>query len=152
MVPEGWQMEMLKNIVDGGIKNGYSPNAAEKNTGHWVLGLGALGDNGLIASEIKPVEATQKVLNCRLHPGDFLISRSNTPDKVGRSILFKGEIDNCSYPDLMMRFRVNESLVDTGFIAAKLKSFLVRGYFKNCAAGSSKTLVKINKQIVEKPP
>jgi len=152
MVPEGWHMEMLKNIVDGSIKNGYSPNAAEKNTGHWVLGLGALGDNGLIASEIKPVEATQKVLNSRLHPGDFLISRSNTPDKVGRSILFKGEIDNCSYPDLMMRFRVNESLVDTGFIAAKLKSFLVRGYFKNCAAGSSKTMVKINKPIVEKTP
>ncbi|MCF6257760.1 MAG: restriction endonuclease subunit S [Gammaproteobacteria bacterium] len=152
MVPEGWQMEMLKNIVDGGIKNGYSPNAAEKNTGHWVLGLGALGDNGLIASEIKPVEATQKVLNCRLHPGDFLISRSNTPDKVGRSILFKGEINNCSYPDLMMRFRVNESLVDAGFIAAKLKSSFIRGYFKNCAAGSSRTMVKINKPIVEKTP
>ncbi len=152
MVPEGWHMEMLKNIVDGGIKNGYSPNAAEKNTGHWILGLGALGDNGLIASEIKPVEATQKVLNCRLHSGDFLISRSNTPDKVGRSILFKGEIDNCSYPDLIMRFRVNESLVDTGFIEAKLKSFLIRGYFKNCAAGSSRTMVKINKPIVEKTP
>ncbi len=152
MVPEGWHMEMLKNIVDGGIKNGYSPNAAEKNTGHWILGLGALGDNGLIASEIKPVEATQKVLNCRLHSGDFLISRSNTPDKVGRSILFKGEIDNCSYPDLIMRFRANESLVDTGFIEAKLKSFLVRGYFKNCAAGSSRTMVKINKPIVEKTP
>jgi len=152
MVPEGWHMEMLKNIVDGGIKNGYSPNAAEKNTGHWVLGLGALGDNGLIASETKPVEATQKVLNCRLYPGDFLISRSNTPDKVGRSILFKGEIDNCSYPDLMMRFRVNEDIVDTGFIETKLKSFFVRGYFKNCSAGSSRTMVKINKPIVEKTP
>ncbi len=150
MVPEGWHMEILKNIVDGNIKNGYSPNAAEKNTGHWVLGLGALGDNSLIASEIKPVEATQKVLNCRLHPGDFLISRSNTPDKVGRSILFKGEIDNCSYPDLMMRFRVNEDIVDTGFIEEKLKSSFVRGYFKNCAAGSSRTMVKINKPIVEK--
>ncbi len=152
MVPEGWHMEMLKNIVDGGIKNGYSPNASEKVTGHWVLGLGALGDNGLITTEIKPVEATQKILNCCLNPGDFLVSRSNTPDKVGRSVLFKGEIDNCSYPDLMMRFRVNESTVDAGFIEAKLKSYLVRGYFKRCAAGSSSTMVKINKSIIEKTP
>ncbi len=152
MVPEGWHMEILKNIVDGGIKNGYSPNASEKVTGHWVLGLGALGDSGLITTEIKPVEATQKILNCCLNPGDFLVSRSNTPDKVGRSVLFKGEIDNCSYPDLMMRFRVNEGIVDAGFIEAKLKSYLVRGYFKRCAAGSSSTMVKINKSIIENTP
>ncbi len=117
-----------------------------------MLGLGALGDNGLIADEIKPVEPTKKVLDSCLMPGDFLISRSNTPDKVGRSALFKGEIKNCSYPDLMMRFRINERVADAAFIESKLTSHSIRNYYKNCAAGSSSTMVKINKPIVEKTP
>lgn len=152
MVPRGWSIVNLKDIVDGSIKNGFSPNPAERDTGYWVLGLGALGDNGLIVDEIKPVEPTKKVLDSCLMPGDFLISRSNTPDKVGRSALFKGEIKNCSYPDLMMRFRINERIADATFIESKLTSHSIRNYYKNCAAGSSSTMVKINKPIVEKTP
>lgn len=152
MVPKGWSIVNLKDIVDGSIKNGFSPNPAERDTGYWVLGLGALGDNGLIVDEIKPVEPTKKVLDSCLMPGDFLISRSNTPDKVGRSALFKGEIKNCSYPDLMMRFRIDERIADATFVESKLTSHSIRNYYKNCAAGSSSTMVKINKPIVEKTP
>ncbi|MCK9605902.1 MAG: restriction endonuclease subunit S [Methylomonas sp.] len=136
----------------GGIKNGYSPNPSEKLTGYWVLGLGALGDDGLNIDGIKPVEPSPKTLDSSIKWGDFLVSRSNTPDKVGRSIRFKGEIANCSYPDLMMRFRINERIADADFIEAFLKSSLVRGYYKSCAAGSSSTMVKINKSIVENTP
>ncbi|WP_235423363.1 restriction endonuclease subunit S, partial [Enterobacter hormaechei] len=77
---------------------------------------------------------------------------SNTPEKVGRSILFKGEIENCSYPDLMMRFRVDENKVDPLFIEQKLKSYDVRNYLRNSAAGSSRSMVKINKKSLEKTP
>ncbi len=80
------------------------------------------------------------------------MSRSNTPDKVGRSILYKGEVLNCSYPDLMIRFRIDESKAKPEFIESKLKSFFVRSYFKKCAAGSSRTMVKINKSIIENIP
>lgn len=152
MTPKGWNKVTLKEILDGSIKNGFSPIPAEQCTGYWVLGLGALSDDGLIQSEIKPVEPTSKTLDSMLRSGDFLVSRSNTPDKVGRSIRFKGEIDNCSYPDLMMRFRINECIADADFIEAFLKSWLVRDYYKSCAAGSSSTMVKINKAIVENTP
>ena len=152
MVPEGWEIKALKDILSGSIRNGFSPIASDKETGFWVLGLGSLGDEGINVTEIKPVEPTDRVLQTKLSHGDFLVSRSNTPDKVGRSIYFRGEIENCSYPDLMMKFRIDESKVYPLFIEQKLKSSDVRAFFKNCAAGSSATMVKINKVILEKTP
>lgn len=152
MVPKGWKTVTLKDLLDGQIKNGYSPNATNSETGYWVLGLGALADEGIISSEIKPVLPEKKVLQSLLKKDDFLVSRSNTPDKVGRSIRFKNEVENCSYPDLMMRFRIDDNKADKEFIEHQLKSSAVRVYFKNCAAGSSSTMVKINKGILEKTP
>lgn len=152
MVPEGWQESSLKEVLSGGVKNGYSPIAAEKPTGYHVLSLAALTENGLNTNEIKPVHPVREVIDSLLTNGDFIISRSNTPDRVGRSALFKGEIENCSYPDLMMKFRVDESKASSAFVDYALKSHGVRSYLKRCAAGSSSTMVKINKSVLEKTP
>ncbi|MBE4390335.1 restriction endonuclease subunit S [Vibrio parahaemolyticus] len=152
MVPNGWEVSQLKDLIEGSIKNGFSPNSADSYTGYWVLGLGALGEDGIVASEIKPVAPQDKVLNNLLAKDDFLVSRSNTPDKVGRSVRFRGEVTNCSYPDLMMRFRIDQSKANKSFIEQQLKSEKVRTYFKSCAAGSSCTMVKINKRVLEKTP
>ncbi|MDN3503188.1 restriction endonuclease subunit S [Psychrobacter sp. 5A.1] len=152
MVPKGWILKELQTIISGNIKNGFSPLASDSKTGYWVLGLGALSDDGIKIDEIKPVEPTKKVIDSVLSKGDFLVSRSNTPDKVGRSIQYKGEIDNCSYPDLMMKFRVDKAQVYPLFVEHQLKSSVVRAYFKMCASGSSKSMVKINKKVLEKTP
>jgi hypothetical protein len=63
MLPDGWNKVLLKDILEGSIRNGYSPNPSEKLTGYWVLGLGALGDDGLNINVIKPVEPNSKTLN-----------------------------------------------------------------------------------------
>ena len=152
MVPKGWSETFLKNIISGTIRNGYSPLPAANTTGYWVMGLGAITDDGINSAAIKPVDFDEKVKQALLVEGDFLISRSNTPDKVGRSIRFKGEVENCSYPDLMMRFCVDSEKADPSFIELKLKSSEVRQYYKSCAAGSSSTMVKINKAVVENTP
>lgn len=152
MVPKGWKKTHLKCVISGAIKNGYSPLPASTNTGYWVLSLGALTDHGINSLEIKPVVVDEKVKQALLSHGDFLISRSNTPDKVGRSIRFKNEVQNCSYPDLMMRFCVDATKADPDFIEIKLKSTGVRQYYKSCAAGSSSSMVKINKAVVENTP
>ena len=33
-MPEGWKKLVLAEILDGSIKNGYSPNAANVETGY----------------------------------------------------------------------------------------------------------------------
>jgi type I restriction enzyme S subunit len=144
-----WKDIKLLDILSSPVRNGYSPNSVDETTGYVVLGLGALTDNKLNSTQVKNVEFTDKVKKSQLKSGDFLISRSNTPEKVGRSILFRGEISNCSYPDLMMKFRIDESIADLDFIEAVLQSPDKRQYFSRCAAGSSSTMVKITKSVVE---
>ncbi|MGN5134299.1 restriction endonuclease subunit S [Aeromonas veronii] len=152
MVPKGWKKTHLKCVISGAIKNGYSPLPASTTTGYWVLSLGAFTDHGINPLEIKPVVVDEKVKQALLSGGDFLVSRSNTPNKVGRSIRFKNEVQNCSYPDLMMRFCIDTTKADPDFIEIKLKSTEVRQYYKSCAAGSSSSMVKINKAVVENTP
>lgn len=152
MVPDTWAEIHLQDILLDGIKNGFSPIPTQQETGYWVLNLSALSDDGIKTDGIKPVAPEDKIMKSLLSAGDFLVSRSNTPDKVGRSIRFKGEIARCAYPDLMMRFRVDEKKANASFIEQMLKSASVRAYFKRCAAGSSHTMVKINKGILEKTP
>jgi type I restriction enzyme S subunit len=151
MTVSSWKTVWLRDLLSGPIKNGYSPNCVDEPTGKWVLGLGALDGRGLNIKEIKAVPmGNKKVTPYILKEGDFLVSRSNTLDKVGRAALFRGEIENCSYPDLMMRFRINEKDVYPDFLDEYLRSELAQRYFRRCAAGTSLSMVKITKTTLEK--
>ncbi|MBI9094917.1 MAG: restriction endonuclease subunit S [Sphaerochaeta sp.] len=152
-IPKGWKYLKLMNLVTQDIKNGYSPNCPDEPNGSWILSLGNITENGLDQSQTKPAPMNDdRVKDFLLEPGDFLISRSNTLDKVGRTVLFRGEIENCSYPDLLMRFRVDETQVINEYLEGYLKSSIVRKYIQACASGTSQSMVKINKTVVEKIP
>lgn len=149
----GWKQATLKQLITKDIKNGYSPNCPEAANGHWILSLGNLTENGFDISQVKPAPLEDtKVKDFLIETGDFLISRSNTLDKVGRVILFRGEIKNCSYPDLLMRFRIDEKDVWKEYLEVYLRSSAVRKHIQSCASGTSKSMVKINKTVVEKIP
>ena len=140
----------LKNLITQPIQNGYSPVCPETPNGKWVLRLSALNGNGLDIDQKKPAPVNDlRVDEYLLRSGDFLISRSNTLDKVGRSALFKGQIDNCSYPDLMMRFRVDDPRIHSGFLEHYLRTAEAVRHFRRAASGTSGSMVKINKSVVE---
>lgn len=152
-IPEGWKSLILEKILTKEIKNGYSPNCPEEPNDSWILSLGNLTENGFDPLQAKPAPKDDcRVKDFLLEPGDFLISRSNTLEKVGRTMLFRGEIENCSYPDLLMRFRVDETQVTNEFLERYLRSSIVRKYIQSCASGTSGSMVKINKTAVEKIP
>ncbi len=139
----------LKELIEGSIENGYSPKPVNKETGRWVLGLGALTPKGLNLSEKKSIALDDtKFPNRLLNEGDFLVSRSNTREKVGQASLYKGGLSNCIYPDLMMRFRINKSLATIDYIDHYLRSPIAQNYFASRAAGSNLSMVKITKSIL----
>ena len=152
-IPKDWKCLILKKLITQDIKNGYSPNCPEEPNGSWILSLGNLTENGFDPSQVKHApKDDMRVQDFLLEPGDFLISRSNTLDKVGRTMLFRGEIENCSYPDLLMKFRVDETQVTNEYLEEYLRSSIVRTYIQRCASGTSGSMVKINKTAVEKIP
>lgn len=140
----------LKDVISTKIQNGFSPLCQEDASGSWVLSLGALTGYSFDSSQIKAVSSTVKMPEeYRLKNNDILVSRSNTLDKVGRCGVFHGEIQNCFYPDLMMRFRANENIVLTKYLEIVLQSEFGRKYFQERAAGTSVSMMKINKKILE---
>lgn len=140
----------LKDVISTKIQNGYSPLCQEYSSGVWVLSLGALTGYSFDSSQIKAVSSTVKMPEeYRLKDNDILVSRSNTLDKVGRCGVFHGEIENCFYPDLMMRFRADEEFVLTKYLEIVLQSEVARKYFQERAAGTSVSMMKINKKILE---
>ncbi len=151
--PIGWDCAILADVLATPIRNGYSPNCPDNPNGFWLLGLGALTDHGFNTTELKPAPLNDPLLaGFILQAGDFLISRSNTLDKVGRSILFKGEIANCYYPDLMMRFRIDETVVFPEFMEYYLRGTIAKRHYVQSAAGTSGSMKKINKRSLERLP
>ena len=90
MVPEGWRECQVGELLSSPPQNGYSPVEADEWTGLSVLSLAALTGVSLDTNLIKYAPDLPQVRNALLCPGDLLISRANTPDKVGRSALFRG--------------------------------------------------------------
>lgn len=128
----------LIELIEGSIENGYSPKPVNNETGRWVLGLGALTPKGLNLSEKKAVALDDIKFEYRLlQENDFLVSRSNTRERVGQASLYKGGLSNCIYPDLMMRFRINKSLTSIDYIDHYLRSPIAQNYFASRAAGSN---------------
>jgi len=153
MIPVDWEVVRLKQLLIGQVKNGFSPNCVEEQTGRYILGLGNLTENGLNLVNLKNIPVNEnRVTPYLLKDGDFLISRSNTCDKVGRCALFRGYSHNCYYPDLMMRFRVIQSEVVNGYLEKYLQSSFSQKYFQRHASGTSGSMVKITKSVVEKAP
>lgn len=143
-------MKKLSLFLNTPVKNGYSPVCTDKPTSKIVLGLGALTGSGLDLSQVKWVpESNEQTDKFPIEPGDFLVSRSNTLDRVGRAALYRGGLTNCSYPDLMMKFRVDEEKILPDFMELVLQSMPARKHFMRCASGTSSTMAKITKSVVE---
>ena len=140
----------LKDVISTKIQNGFSPLCQEEYSGSWVLSLGALTGYSFDSTQVKAVSSSVKMTEeYKLKNNDILVSRSNTLDKVGRCGVFHGEIENCFYPDLMMRFRADENVVLTKYLEIVLQSSFGRKYFQERAAGTSVSMMKINKKILE---
>lgn len=153
MMKPRFEVAPLGVLLEQRPQNGYSPVCPDTPTGKWVLSLAALDGYGFNPSGLKPAPIDDPLVDkFRLEPGDFLISRSNTADKVGRVGVFRGEVGQCSYPDLMMRFRPNPNQVDPDYLELYLKSEAVVSYIQKHATGTSGSMKKINQATVEGIP
>jgi len=81
-------------------------------------------------SVIKEIEIpTEELEKYRLQPGDLLITEGGDWDKVGRTAIWSGEIDNCLHQNHVFRARLFHSMTDNRFLMLYLNSPISRGYF-----------------------
>ncbi|MFE2156621.1 restriction endonuclease subunit S [Streptomyces lydicus] len=100
----------------------------------------------------KPSEAKTLGDNAAFSPshvvknGDLLITRANTPERVGFVAVAKNVPEGTFMPDLIWRLRVDESRVRTDYLEHALSSCELRTSISGTASGTSKSMVKINKR------
>jgi hypothetical protein len=140
--------ERLDNLLTDSPEGGSSAPPSPTETGHYVLSLAALSRNGYMKGNLKFISPTKVMLESRLGPGDLLISRSNTQELVGLVGIFDEERDDVSFPDTMMRLRVDESRIDKRFLEIVLRSRRGRLHMMRSAAGTSGSMKKINRRTL----
>lgn len=149
-LPVGWQKLKLKDLISGDIKNGYSPVCESTDSAWgWVLSLGALTPQGLDYTQRKAAPTDIRLVRVKLQENDILISRSNTPERVGMSSIFHSQGEDYFYPDLMMRFQFNPEKIFPLFGWYFLNLPVSRSYLKKKASGTSNSMVKITSSTVK---
>lgn len=147
-IPEGWKWVRLGEIINESPKNGYSPKSVNFATSTKTLKLGAVTYGIFNPNEYKYINEMVSKDSCYwLKNGDILIERSNSPEYVGICAIYDGKDNEFIYPDLLMKFRVNE-LLSTKLIHKILISPFSRKYFMSKAKGAQKTMPKINQETV----
>lgn len=146
------QRSHLKKYLSFGPRNGLSPSEVKYETDVKVLKLGATSYGYLKLQETKYVDIdTSYKLHLFLRKGDILIQRGNSSNFVGCSLLIEKNFDNLIYPDLMMKIRTKDELLPE-YAALWLSSPFARNYMWSKMTGTSGTMPKISKKVVEDVP
>lgn len=111
-----------------------------------VLKLSAIRPAEFIGSESKRIDDISGFSDThRVSEGDLLITRSNTPDRVGFAALARGVQPDTFMPDLVWRLRLNDSCLPE-YMEHALSSATIRARVTATATGTSASMRKINKR------
>lgn len=111
----------------------------------FVMTLAAIRPGRFHGAEIKDVGAAVLPRKARLMESDLLITRSNTPDRVGYVCVARGVPDNTYIPDLVWRLVPDERQVTKDYLEQALSSTRLREAITGSASGTSQSMRKINK-------
>ena len=149
---ESWSSCKLIDILVEKPRNGYSPKPA-----NYVTACKSMTLSATTAGVFKPEffkyidEEIPEDSHLWLTPGDILIQRANSLEKVGMSAIYTGAEHEFIYPDLMMKLTVKEPN-NKHYIDYYLKTDEILNYFRSNATGTAGNMPKINQKVVSETP
>lgn len=151
---EGWMETTLEKVLTTQPQNGWSPPLANhSDSGTPVLTLSSVTGFRFRPDKIKFTSATtDSRRNYWVKNGDFLITRSNTPELVGHVAIAARINEPTIYPDLIMRMNPNPSLIMTEFLYYQMRSPSLRKEITGRAQGANPTMKKISNGAVKTLP
>src|SRR6266446_3367112 len=151
---EGWVKTTLEKVLAVQPQNGWSPPAAN----HSDSGTPVLTLSSVTGFHFRPekVKFTSAATDSRRHywvkNGDFLITRSNTPELVGHVAIACGITKPTIYPDLIMRMNPAPDRMMTEFLYYQMRSPSLRNEITSRAQGANPTMKKISNGAVKSLP
>ena len=149
-----WAATTLEHVLIAQPRNGWSPPAVNhSDKGVPVLTLSAVTRFIFRADKIKYTSAkTDPRRHYWVRNGDFLITRSNTPELVGHVAIAEGLSEPTIYPDLIMRMTPAPDRILTKFLYYQMRTFSLRKEITSRAQGANPTMKKISKGAVQTLP
>lgn len=123
-LPKGWKIKAISDISDvaGGIQKGPHRRAAANPVRY--LTVAHVQRNHLLLDDPRFFEVTADELQrWRLCKGDVLIIEGNgSADQIGRTALFRGEIEHCVHQNHVIRVRPNPNEVSSEYLNSLMNS------------------------------
>jgi type I restriction enzyme S subunit len=132
------------------MRNGRSDRAVQGSAaGTRTLTLTAVTKNSFTDENTKLTTTTpDRARGLWLEPSDVFVQRSNTPDLVGTTARYDGPRDWAIFPDLLIRLRADESVVDSRFLAVALGSEQGHAQLRERAKGAAGSMPKIDQEAI----
>ena len=154
-LPSGWQLLPTRRLLDGDLKNGFSPESSTQPPGIPTFSIAAIRDGrvDLTSGEhLKYARVNEHPAErYRIQRGDVLIVRGNAnPDLVGKAGMVERFPGGCIYPDITIRvpFRTGgDPTVSAAFAVLAWNHAVVHNQVLRRAKTSNGTL-KINSRDV----
>lgn len=150
----GWVENTLEEALKVQPQNGWSPPAANHSaSGTPVLTLSSVTGFVFRPDKLKYTSAkTDLKARYWIQNGDFLITRSNTPELVGHVAIASGIERPTIYPDLIMRMNPDPTKALTEFLYYQLRTPVLREEITGRAQGANPTMKKISNGAVRTLP
>jgi type I restriction enzyme S subunit len=150
----GWVETTLEEVLTVQPQNGWSPPAANHAaSGTPVLTLSSVTGFVFRPDKLKYTSAkTDPKARYWIRNGDFLITRSNTPELVGHVAIASGIEKPTIYPDLIMRMNPKPDRALTEFLYYQLRTPALRSEIMGRAQGANPTMKKISNGAVKTLP
>lgn len=105
-LPEGWSAAPIGRLAEL-VEYGSSAKTSEANVGVPVLRMGNIveGDLDLTALKYLP-HSHAEFPRLLLQPGDLLFNRTNSPELVGKTAVYTGRPEKCSFASYLIRVRL----------------------------------------------
>ncbi|UED85841.1 restriction endonuclease subunit S [Streptomyces profundus] len=122
---------VLANVVTD-VKSGFACGEEDPN-GIFQVRMNNIARSGkLDLTKKRYVPASQKqVEKTLLGPGDILFNATNSPDLVGKTLLFSGLDEPTVFSNHFLRLRTDEEQVTPAYLAHLLQAQFQRGVFKS---------------------
>jgi type I restriction enzyme S subunit len=156
----GWPRVKLREVVPQ-IDSGSSPvcEGRPAQEEEWsVLKLGSVSYGTFDPTENKAfLGDTSSTRRAEVRAGDFLLSRKNTKELVGASVVVRDTPPRRLLPDLIFRLHLDSTRIDAEYLNALLRNRSKRPQVVSLASGSASSMANISQSrllnlSIELPP
>lgn len=154
--PEGWSLLALQDLVDRAQYGLSTRSSKQKRKGLPMLRMANIQAGRLDLTDLKYVHPDpRQVDDYRLHRGDVLFNRTNSPELVGKAAVFDADLD-AVFASYVVRIQCDERLVSSDYVCGWINSPWGRRWARtvkrDCVSQSNINVSRLMTMPVPVPP